>query len=125
MSLLPEIYTNALEETKAFYTELLGFRVHHTLEGYYHLIRNDGRERLLLCQAESPFVDAIFHPTYSGHGMILHFSVENIDQLYAVATAFFPDSIALPVQYEDTNGRHFTVRDPNGVLIDIIEGGDL
>lgn len=124
MSLIPEIYTDKLEISKNFYHDVLGFDVEHSLEGYCRMGRPSG-EQLLLCQSDSPFVHKIFHPAYRGEGLILHFSVNNADALYQEITLSHATSIVLPLQSEDTNGRHFTVRDPNGVLIDIVQGGDL
>lgn len=121
MRLAPEIYTPKVEESKAFYCDHLGFRVKMELEGFVVLQHTeDTAYEILFCVPDSPFVDDIFRPAYSGQGLIFQIEVHDVDATYArLCQKDVP--IALPLRTEEVNGRHFTLTDPNGILIDIVQ----
>ena len=116
-----EVYTPKLAECKAFYCNHLGFTVKQELEGFVVLrhVTNTAYE-IMFCVPDSPFVDPIFRPTYSGQGLIFQLEVDDVDAEYRrLQQEGVP--IALPIRDEPVNGRHFTITDPNGILIDIVE----
>ena len=129
ITLAPEIYTEKFEETLEFYG-YLGFEPKDDALGF---IRMDGFAPLALkdnpacilyvCEAHSPAVDALFHPSFRGEGLIFQIITSDVDSLHA-AMRRQGIPIALALTNDGSNGRHFAVRDPNGIVIDITEFTD-
>ena len=120
MKISSEIYTSHVTESKMFYTDYFGFEVKLEMEGFVVLQHPQNQMcELLFCVPNSPFVHPIFHPEFQGKGVLFQFEVENVDQEYErLQMAQVP--IAVPLVEEEVNGRHFTVIDPNGILVDIV-----
>lgn len=119
MKLTPEIYTDKLEATISFYCDYLGCYVNERAEGFARLtFGTDRTQSLMICMSNSPFVNELFHPPFKGHGLILELEVHDIK---AIRDGMPAEVIALDIIDEPFNGTHFTVRDPNGVLIDIVQ----
>lgn len=121
MRFAPEVYTSKVQESKAFYCDHLGFTVKMELEGFVVLQHaKDTAYEILFCVPDSPYVDPIFHPAFKGQGLIFQLEVDDVDAEYSrLQQGGVP--IALPLKDEPVNGRHFTITDPNGILIDIVE----
>lgn len=116
-----ELYTPNVAACKQFYCAHLGFRVKQEIEGFVVLQHAvDTAYEIMFCVPNSPFVDPIFRPAFSGKGMIFQLEVDDVDAEYArLQREQVP--IALPLVDEPVNGRHFTITDPNGILIDIVK----
>lgn len=121
MRLAPEVYTPKVQECKAFYCKHLGFTVKTELEGFVVLQHaKDTAYEILFCVPDSPYVDPIFRPAFSGQGLIFQIEVDDAAAEYErLKQAGVP--IALPLKQEEVNGKHFTITDPNGILIDIVQ----
>ena len=121
MRLSVEVYTPKITESKAFYCTHLGFRIKQELEGFVvlqHVV--DTAYEIMFCVPDSPFVDPLFRPAYTGQGLIFQMEVGNVNAEYSrLQKEGVP--ITLPLKDEPVNGRHFTVSDPNGILVDIVE----
>lgn len=121
MRFAPEVYTNKVQESKAFYCDHLGFRVKMELEGFVVLQHaEDDAYEIMFCVPDSPFVNKIFHPSYQGQGIIWQIEVDDAEEEY---TRLQQEDvhIALELKDEPVNGKHFTITDPNGILIDIVQ----
>lgn len=120
MRLAPEIFTHNIQESIAFYCDFLGFRIKDELDGFYVLQHIDNPEyELLLGPPKSPFVNKLFHPAFSGQGLIFQMEVDDVDAEYARLKKLGV-KITIDLVEEEGNGRHFTITDPNGILIDIV-----
>ena len=116
-----EVYTAKLAQSKAFYCTHLGFRVKQEIEGFVVLQHTvDAAYEIMFCVPDSPFVDPIFRPAYAGQGLIFQLEVHDVDVEYS-RLGREGVRIVLPIKEEPVNGRHFTITDPNGILIDIVE----
>ncbi len=121
MRLIPEIYTDRVSECRQFYCDYLGFSVEREMDGFVVLQHaTDAECRIMFCVPGSPFVDRIFHPAFDGEGLIFQIDTDNVDADYARLRSL-PVTIALDLVEEEVNGRHFTITDPNGLLIDIVQ----
>lgn len=121
MKLSFEIYTSKVLECKAFYTQHFDFAVKLEIEGFVILehIRNPHYE-LLFCIPNSPFVNPIFHPEFNGQGAILQMEVKDVEaEFQRIKNRGIP--IKVPLVNEPVNGHHFTIQDPSGLLIDIVQ----
>lgn len=124
--LAPEIYTEKFKETLAFYQylgfepqkEAFGFR---KMDGFVPLrLKGNPSYVLYVCEAYSPAVDTLFHPPFHGEGLILQIVTDDAEAMYRTLREQEAD-IALSLRDDGGNGRHFAVRDPNGVVIDVAE----
>ena len=62
----------------------------------------------------------IFHQAYSGKGVIFSLEVDDADLAYSEAKKT-PLDIVLELRSEDWGQRHFCIKDPNGVYLDIVQ----
>lgn len=113
------IVTAKLAETKAFYTEVLGFGV--TFENdFYLLLHTPGHAaELSFLLPAHPTQQPLFHPPFAGQGMYLTIEVEQVDELYnALKKKGIP--IKIEMRDEPWGDRHFAIEDPNGIGIDLV-----
>lgn len=91
------------------------------MEGFAVLVHKlDPACVLYICEADSEAVDKIFRPAFQGQGLIFQIEVDDVDTMYALMKKHNV-TIALEMIEDPGNGRHFTVKDPNGILIDIVQ----
>lgn len=121
MRLTPEIFTDKLKESEMFYRSYLGFVVKRRDEGFVVLAQSDPHgDELMLCLPNLRFNQPIFHPGYHGGGLTLQLETGDVRSLRLRV----PDElVVLELVDEPVNGLHFAMRDPNGVLIDIVQFG--
>ncbi len=120
MKLNAGIITTKLAESKAFYTDILGFGV--TFENdFYLLLHTPGRSsEISFLLPDHPSQQALFHKPFRGQGMYLTIEVEDVDKIYQeIQNKGIEIKIAL--RDEPWGDRHFAIEDPNGVGIDIVK----
>lgn len=116
-----EIYTNKVQESKAFYCNYFDFKVKLEIDGFVVLQhRKQAEYELLFCVPNSPFVNKLFHPPFQGKGILFQVEVDNVEQEYKRLKKLGL-TIKLPLVEEPVNGKHFTVIDPNNIPVDIVE----
>jgi len=115
----PVIITEKFEETKQFYISLLGCQVVFDTDWYAHLVSPKGLEVGILV-ANHPSQPEYLHRAYTGSGMVLSFDVENADTEYEKVKAAGIE-IAYDIKSENWGQRHFLLRDPNGLTVDIVQ----
>ncbi len=121
MKLSTEIYTSKVLESKEFYCKYFEFDVKLEVEGFVVLQhKNHPEYELLFCIPNSPFVNELFHPEFQGKGVLFQMEVKNVKEEYHKLTKLGIE-IKLPLVEEPINGKHFTVIDPNGIPIDVVE----
>ncbi len=118
-SSFPVFTVKDLDAAKSFYTENLGFDVVFSGDWYAHLISNSGVQVGFLLP-DQPTQPPIFQKTYTGEGVIFSLEVEDADTAFEVAKSKALD-IVLELRSEDWGQRHFCIRDPNGVYLDIVQ----
>jgi catechol 2,3-dioxygenase-like lactoylglutathione lyase family enzyme len=121
MKLSFEIYTSKVLECKEFYTKHFNFEVKLEIEGFVILqYRINSHYELMFCVPNSPFVNPLFHPEFNGQGAIIQMEVDNVKAEYdRIKKLKVPIKISLVD--EPVNGHHFTIQDPCGLLIDIVQ----
>jgi len=119
MKLNAGILTEKLTETKAFYTDKLGFGVTFENEFYLLLHTPNHEAEISFLLPNHPSQQPLFHPAFQGQGVYLTIEVEDVDGLYADLKAKGVD-IALEMRDEPWGDRHFAVKDPNGIGIDFV-----
>ena len=108
-----------LDKAKAFYSNHFNFSVAFENEWYLHLVSESGIQVgfLLPNQPKQP---EVFHPSFSGNGVIFSIEVDDVDSAYAEAKdkSF---NIVLELRSEDWGQRHFSIKDPNNIYLDIVQ----
>ncbi|MGB7183953.1 MAG: VOC family protein [Burkholderiaceae bacterium] len=115
----PVIQTLDVAASSAFYQQHFGFEPAFDSDWYVHLqLAGDPAVNLALVQAEHETVPKANRGVTSG--LILSFEVADATQEFERLTELGLD-MASQLKDEAFGQRHFMVRDPNGILIDIIE----
>lgn len=119
MKLNTGIITEKLAETKAFYTEILNFGVTFENE-FYLLLHTPNREaEISFLLPNHPSQQPIFQLPFQNQGVYLTIEVENVDEVYnQLKTKNIP--IEIELRNEPWGDRHFAIKDPNGIGVDIV-----
>jgi catechol 2,3-dioxygenase-like lactoylglutathione lyase family enzyme len=119
MKLNAGIVTEKLEESKDFYTRILGFGV--TFENdFYLLLHTPGqRAEISFLKPNHPSQQPLFHQPFGGQGMYLTIEVGDVDQLYSELKGKGVE-IKIDLRDEPWGDRHFAIEDPNGIAIDLV-----
>lgn len=116
----PGIVTTLLKESKDFYTTHFGLTVKFETEWFILLETGQGSEIAFML----PDIEA-FHPLfrakYSSGGLWLTFNVENIDREFDRVKSINRIEIVQDIKTEDWGERHFVIKDPNNIAIDIVQ----
>lgn len=119
MKLNAGIITSKIAETKAFYTEVLGFGVTFENEFYLLLHTPDTASEISFLLPEHASQQPLFKPAFNGKGVYFTIEVEKVDEVYKQIKAKGVD-IRIELRDEPWGDRHFAIQDPNGVGIDIV-----
>jgi len=120
MKLNAGIITTKLAESKAFYTNYLGFGVTFENEFYLLLHTPDRGSEISFLLPNHPSQQPFFHKPFRGEGMFLTIEVDDVDKIYY----YFKDKgveIKIDIRNEPWGDRHFAIEDPNGIGIDIVK----
>lgn len=119
MKLNAGIITDKLEETKAFYTGVLGFGIRFENDFYLLMHTPASTAELSFLLPNHPSQQPIFQSPFQGKGVYLTIEVADVDALYeAIKTKGIP--IELELRNEPWGDRHFAIVDPNGIGIDLV-----
>lgn len=120
MKLNAGIITSKLAETKAFYTQTLGFGVTFENEFYMLLHAPGGGSEISFLLPDHPSQQPLFHKVFQGQGVYLTIEVEDVDKLYnELKKKGVP--IRIDLRDEPWGDRHFAISDPNGIGIDLVK----
>ncbi|MFK8269360.1 VOC family protein [Capnocytophaga cynodegmi] len=119
MKLNAGIITEKLAETKAFYTEILNFGVSFENEFYLLLHTPNQEAEISFLLPNHPSQQPIFQKPFQNQGVYLTIEVENVDEVYKeLKNKSVP--IEIELRNEPWGDRHFAIKDPNGIGIDIV-----
>ena len=118
-SSFPVFIVTDLDSAKVFYSTYFGFGVAFENEWYLHLVSESGVQVGFLLPNQ-PTQPEIFHRVYDGNGAIFSLEVEDADEAFTEARAKALN-ISLELRSEDWGQRHFCVKDPNGLHLDIVQ----
>jgi predicted enzyme related to lactoylglutathione lyase len=116
-SLLPLVVTDKLAETKAFYTQKVGFSVTIDMDGYLQVRYGgeDGPELAFMKAGPSPVMGDV--PRFDGRGLIVSIPTPDADAAHAAMTGRGAAPLSAPSD-KPWQWRSFSVVDPNGVVLD-------
>ncbi len=119
MKLNAGIITEKMQDTKKFYTEVLDFGVRFENEFYLLLHTPSHSAEISFLQPNHPSQKPIFQSEFNGKGVYLTIEVENVDEVYKQLKE---KGIQMEIEIRDESwgDRHFAIKDPNGIGIDIV-----
>ncbi len=120
MKLNAGIITTKLAESKAFYTNNLGFGVTFENEFYLLLHTPNHETEISFLIPNHPSQQPFFQQPFLGQGMYLTIEVDDVDSIYNdLKKKGIP--IKIDIRNEPWGDRHFAIEDPNGIGIDIVK----
>ena len=114
------IVTSKIAETKRFYTETLGFGVSFENEFYLLMHSPNQESEISFLLPNHPSQHPIFQQPFTGVGMYLTIEVDDVDMLYNKLKST-GTVIEIDIKDEPWGDRHFAIKDPNGIGIDIVK----
>lgn len=120
MRLNAGILTDKLVESKAFYTETLGFGITFENEFYLLLHTPNQESEISFLLPNHPSQQPFFHKPFQGQGLFLTIEVEDVDTIYADLKNKGIE-MKIDIRDEPWGDRHFAIQDPNGIGIDIVK----
>jgi catechol 2,3-dioxygenase-like lactoylglutathione lyase family enzyme len=120
MKLNAGIITEKLTESKAFYTEKLGFEITFENEFYLLLHTPNRQAELSFLLPHHPTQQPFFHKPFNGQGMYLTIEVDNVDTIYN-DLKIKDVEIKVDLREEPWGDKHFAISDPNGIGIDFVK----
>jgi len=120
MKLNAGIITEKLQETKEFYTSVLGFGVTFENEFYLLLHTPDKSAQLSFLLPNHPSQKPIFQSPFNGKGAYITIEVQNVDKIYKELKSKGVE-IEIELRDEPWGDRHFAIVDPNGIGIDLVK----
>ena len=118
-SSFPVFIVESLGKAKSFYVDHFGFGVAFENEWYLHLVSESGIQ-IGFMLPNQPTQPEIFKSAHPGNGVIFSLEVDDADSSYSEAVEKDLD-VVLELRSEDWGQRHFCVKDPNGVYLDIVQ----
>lgn len=118
-SSFPVFVVKDLDAAKSFYTDHFGFDVVFSGDWYIHLVSKSGVQVGFLLP-EQPTQPPFFQRPYVGEGVIFSLEVEDADAAFVIAKSKSLD-VVLELRSEDWGQRHFAIKDPNGIYLDIVQ----
>ncbi len=118
-SSFPVFIVANLDAAKTYYTSHFDFTTVFENEWYLHLVSASGVQVGFMLP-DQPTQPAFFHPAYEGRGVIFSLEVADVDAAHAEAREQGL-KIVLDLRSEDWGQRHFSVEDPNGLHLDIVQ----
>jgi len=114
----PVVCTDRIEESAAFYADLLGLDVVFE-SGWYTLLRapGDARVQLGLVLREHPSVPEGFRDR--PRGVLVTVEVPDVDAVHERARAA-AHPLVQELRDEEFGQRHFMLADPDGALVDVV-----
>ncbi|WP_298505235.1 VOC family protein [uncultured Maribacter sp.] len=119
MKLNAGIITDKLQETKKFYTETLDFGVRFENEFYLLLHTPNHEAEISFLKPNHPSQKPIFQSAFNGKGVYLTIEVNDVDKVYKELKDI-KVPIEIEIRDEPWGDRHFAIKDPNGIGIDIV-----
>lgn len=120
MTLWAGVVTDAVEASRDFYVRLFDARVVYEGEGCWIVLLALGESELGFMRPGLKTQAPIFRPAFGGQGVWLAVEVEDARAEQARLEALGVP-IEVPLRDEPWGDRHFVVRDPSGIGVDIVE----
>ena len=112
------VVSEKLQESKEFYVRLFGCEVAYDSEWF--VLLQLGPTAIGFMQPGLEAQAPIFRSAFAGQGIWITVDVEDVDAEYKRLTDMGV-ALELTLRDEPWGDRHFVVRDPNGIGVDIVQ----
>lgn len=120
MTLFPLYVSDGLDAQKAYYESNFGFRtVFFDADFYLHLHHEGSGAQLGFMRSEHPTQPSFLHPRVVADGTVITVEVADVDAAFAEAARMGLE-IAMDYKVEPWGQRHFMLRDPAGLVVDVV-----
>jgi len=116
------VITDKVQTSKDFYVRLFGCEVLYEGAGGWFVLLGLGGSELGFMLPELESQAPVFRAAYPGQGMWVTVDVADVEHEYARIQALGV-AIEVPLRDEAWGDRHFAVRDPNGIGVDVVQRG--
>lgn len=116
-SFYPVVCTDRLEQTERFYRDWFGFEETFRADWYVSLRGPRGHELAVLDRTHPSLPEGYRLPV---QGLLLNVEVDDVDSEWRRLVLEGRLEPVLAIRSEAFGQRHFIVRDPSGVLVDVI-----
>lgn len=117
-SLYTVIMTKAIQQERNFFVELFDFKETFTSDWYISLI-SDGFELALIDVTHETIPESYRKEC---QGVIINIEVDDVDEVYSRIMKRVDSSLLLlDIKSEDFGQRHFIIKSPSDVMVDIIQ----
>ncbi len=116
--LVPVVSTEKLSDSKDFYTKYLQFQILFENDWYALLESQDKSLQIAFVMPNHESQPSIFQSRFEGNGIFYTLEVDNVDQEFD-RLKITGMEISLSVRDEPWGERHFAIKDPNGIVINI------
>ena len=111
--------TDKIPECRDFYTKVFNFEIVFEAEWYIHFRHESGIE-LAVMQPDLSNQPKFLHGAYAGEGIVYSFEVDDAKSEYERLKASGA-TIIYDLTDEEWGQRHFILKDPAGVSIDVVQ----
>lgn len=118
--LYPLLITNKLNECEQFYTDIFGFRTVFKQDWYIQLVHVQTGTELAFMIPNAENQPKELHAAFPGKGIVYSFEVDDATKEYDRLSKKNLDMI-VPLTDEEWGQRHFIIRDPAGVYVDVVQ----
>ena len=115
----PVLTTDRIIECVDFYHRHFGFDVVFEADWYVHLVSETGLQ-LGFLKPNHPSQPEFLHRSYPGEGVVYSFDVDDVDQEFRKLADSDVD-VLYELTTETWGQRHFMIRDPGGMIVDIVQ----
>ncbi len=117
----PLAITAKLKECATFYTKHFDFMVVFEEDWYVHLLHEKSGAELGFMSPNTENQPRQLHAGFAGNGMVYSFEVEDAGSEYQRLSGKPDIEIVLSLKDEPWGQRHFIVRDPAGIFVDVVQ----
>ena len=118
-SFYPVLMTKEIQRSKEFYMDYLGYSISFEADWYVSLINTQTNSELALLNTNHESIPKGFDK--SVQGLLVDIEVDDVDTIYQKLIVENKLPVELDIRNEVFGQRHFIIKDPNNILIDIIE----
>lgn len=117
----PLLITDKLKECAAFYEEHFAFTTVFAQDWYVHLVHEQSGAELAFMAPNVDTQPQELHAGFSGQGMVYGFEVEDAASEFERLQGKEGIVVTAPLKDEPWGQRHFIVRDPAGIYVDVVQ----
>lgn len=117
----PLLITDKVKECVPLYVDNFGFTVVFEQDWYVHLVHEKSGAELAFMAPDVDSQPKELHPGFGGEGIVYSFEVDSAESEYNRLASKDDVDIVLDLKDEPWGQRHFIMRDPAGILIDVVQ----